>query len=252
MSKLVIKNTQPTSAQKQLLNAMAEIFDGKNIRYAVKGNDVMFVCKDVVEAAGGTWNATNFKTVVGEGCYTVVPLEISGISQDITMAHHKTILKWLTVSRLPATDKLADLVWDIVDKAFRGETINAIVEPNKIETKWKESIKMVHDGNKWGGRFIKFLSECGLDRDKYFDVVTKFFDDCKGDYAFKKEVIHKMRANFQTYKRDTLTNCKPRDASLLNVILLEVDREIESIWGRYEAHSRGQTMRHINKHKEIG
>lgn len=47
MSKIVIKNTQPTSEQQLLLNAMAEIFDGRNLRYAVKGNDVMFVCKDV-------------------------------------------------------------------------------------------------------------------------------------------------------------------------------------------------------------
>ena len=73
MGKLVIKNTQPTSAQQQLLNAMASIFDGKNIRYAVKGNDVMFVCKDVVEAAGGTWNASNFVRDTGEGCSTRVP-----------------------------------------------------------------------------------------------------------------------------------------------------------------------------------
>ena len=210
----------------------------------------MFVCKDVVEAAGGTWNASNFVRDTGEGNSSRVPLEINGISQDITMAHHKTILKWLTISRLPATDKLADLVWDIVDKVFKGETINAVVDPKKIGPKWTETIKMVQDGNKWGGRFIKLLSECGIDRDKYFDVVAKFFDDCKGDYAFKKEVIHKMRANFQTYKRDTLSNCKSRDSSILNVVLLEVEREIESIWGRYEAHSRGQTMRHINKNKE--
>ena len=87
MSKLVIKNTQPTSAQQQLLNAMASIFDGKNIRYAVKGNDVMFVCKDVVEAAGGTWNITNFKTVVGEGGYSIVPLEINGILQNNLDTH---------------------------------------------------------------------------------------------------------------------------------------------------------------------
>ena len=38
----------------------------------------MFVCEDVVEAAGGTWNASNFVRDTGEGCSTRVPLEING------------------------------------------------------------------------------------------------------------------------------------------------------------------------------
>ena len=36
-----------------------------------------------------------------------------------------------------------------------------------------------------------------------------------------------------------------------NISLLDVDRELENMWARFEAHARGQTMRRINENKEI-
>lgn len=112
-----IKNTK-TSEQMQMINALAEMFEGKNIRYFIKeNNEIWFVCKDVVEAVGGKWDNTNFKKVVGKGAYIITPLEINGISQNIMISPHKTIIKWLAVSRLPKAEPFSDLVWNILDDA---------------------------------------------------------------------------------------------------------------------------------------
>lgn len=67
------------------------------------------------------------KTVVGEGNYTVSPLEINGISQNVLTCTAKIAVKWLTLSRLPASEPLAEKVWDIVGRVIDGEQVNAPV-----------------------------------------------------------------------------------------------------------------------------
>lgn len=245
-------NTKP-SEQMQMINALVEMFSGKNLRYFIKeNNEIWFVCKDVVEAVGGKWHIQNFQKVVGEGAYTICPLEINGISQNIMIAPHKTIIKWLTLSRLPKAEPLSDLVWKILDKVFKGEEINKTSaqipseSDKKLIKSWNETIQMVNENRKWGCRFINFLSACDIDRDRYTRLLNNFFDSFHGDYDFKKDIIHKMRKNFQSYKKDALVNCKSKDISMMNTILLEVEREIENLWARYEAHSRGQLVRHNN------
>lgn len=245
-----IKNTK-TSEQMQMINALAEMFDGKNIRYFIKeNNELWFVCKDVVEAVGGKWHTPTFTKTVGEGGGVKnTPLEINGISQNVMVAPHKTIIKWLAVSRLPKAEPFSDLVWNILDKVFKGESIN-VSNTKNIDQKaidliksWETAIALANDGKKWGIRFIKFLEECGMDRDRYIRMINNFFSSFHGDYEFKKEIIHKMRRNFQNYKKDALSNCKQKDISIMNVILLDVERELENLWARYEAHSRGQLQR---------
>ena len=72
---ITTKNNTKTSEQMQMINALAEMFDGKNIRYFIKeNNEIWFVCKDVVEAVGGKWDATRFKEIVGEDCTKETPL----------------------------------------------------------------------------------------------------------------------------------------------------------------------------------
>jgi hypothetical protein len=77
MNLIALKQT----AQQQIASALAEIFEGKTFRYWKKGKETWFVAKDIVEAAGGVWHPQNFKTVAGEGAYTICPLEINGILQ---------------------------------------------------------------------------------------------------------------------------------------------------------------------------
>lgn len=249
-TKIVVKNTQnKKSEQMQMISALAELFHGKNIRYFIKeNNELWFVCKDVVEAVGGKWHATRFKEIVGEDCTKETPLEINGISQNITVAPHKTILKWLTLSRLPKSEPLSELVWNILDKVFKGESVNTSnkqIDKKDIDLikSWETAIALANDGKKWGVRFMKFLEECGMDRDRYVRMINNFFAEFHGDYEFKKDIIHKMRRNFQNYKKSALANCKSKDISMMNVILLDVERELENIWARYEAHSRGQLIR---------
>ena len=240
---------QNHTAQHQIARALAEMFEGKTFRYLRKGRETWFVAKDMVEAAGGAWHAPNFKSTVGEGGYTITPLEINGISQNVMISPHKSIIKWLAVSRLPKAEQFSDLVWNILDKVFKGESINVSntknIDQKAIELikSWETAIALANDGKKWGVRFIKFLEECGMDRDRYIRMINNFFSSFHGDYEFKKEIIHKMRRNFQNYKKDALTNCKYKDISMMNVILLDVERELENLWARYEAHSRGQLQR---------
>ena len=245
----LITNSGALSGQSQMINAMVEMFAGSNLRYFVKENhEIWFVAKDVVEAVGGKWHVPTFVKVVGEGGVSNTPLPINGIVQDITVAPHKTILKWLTLSRLPKAEKLAEVIWDILDRVFRGEEVNQKTSktPDLLKV-WNETIKMVTDGQKWGHRFIKFCEECGMDRDRYSRMIYAFFDSFHGDYAMKKDIIHKMRANFQTYKDQKMQSVKSRDQILMGTILLEVEREIETMWAQYEARSRAQLNRHKKK-----
>lgn len=116
---------QKTSEQFQLASALAEIFEGKNIRFWLKGEETWFVAKDVVEAAGGIWQSQNFKKALGEGAFITTPLQTEGGVQQITICNQRTALKWLTLSRLPAAAKLADLVWEIMDRVMKGQKVNA-------------------------------------------------------------------------------------------------------------------------------
>lgn len=124
MNEIALNTTM--TAQQQIARALAEVFEGKSFRYWKTGKETIFVAKDLVEAAGGVWSGgTNFKTVVGEGNYTVSPLEINGISQNVLTCTAKIAVKWLTLSRLPASEPLAEKVWDIVGRVIDGEQVNA-------------------------------------------------------------------------------------------------------------------------------
>lgn len=126
MNSIALNTTM--TAQQQIARALAEVFEGKSFRYWKTGKETIFVAKDLVEAAGGVWSGgTNFKTVVGEGSYTVSPLEINGISQNVLTCTAKIAVKWLTLSRLPASESLAEKVWDIVGRVIDGEQVNAPV-----------------------------------------------------------------------------------------------------------------------------
>lgn len=88
-------NTQMT-AQQQIARALAEVFEGKSFRYWKTGKETIFVAKDLVEAAGGVWHPQNFQKVVGGGAYSICPLEINGISQNVLTCTAKEIdmLMW--------------------------------------------------------------------------------------------------------------------------------------------------------------
>lgn len=118
-------STQPT-AQQQIARALAEVFEGKSFRYWKQGKETIFVAKDLVEAAEGSWEGgSNFKRVVGEGRYIVTPLEINGISQKVIACNAKTAVRWLAVARPPRGEELSELVWDIVGRVMDGEQVNA-------------------------------------------------------------------------------------------------------------------------------
>jgi hypothetical protein len=138
------------------------------------------------------------------------------------------------------------------DLITKGEhKVDMKVESLKL--KWDQTILMVYDGKKWGGRFIEFLRECErpkADKDprqRYSDMMNRFFGSFTGKYEFKKDIIHKMRANFQSYKEEFLSRSKSKTILLDNALLIDVERELENIWARYEAHSRGQLIRQANK-----
>lgn len=125
-----------------------------------------------------------------------------------------------------------------------------------LKLKWDQTLVMVKQGKKWGGRFQDFLKECERpveDKDprtRYSDLIADFFGAfVSQSYEFKKDLIHKMRDNFQTYKDDFLSRSKNKALDM--ALIWDVDRELENLWARFEAHSRGQTMRHIKKNKEI-
>lgn len=122
--------------------------------------------------------------------------------------------------------------------------------------KWDQTLLMVKQGKKWGGRFQEFLRECEKPvenkdpRTRYSDLINNFFSAFVSQtYEFKKELIHKMRDNFQTYKDEYLNRSKNKALDM--ALIMDVDRELENMWARFEAHARGQTMRRINENKEV-
>lgn len=130
------------------------------------------------------------------------------------------------------------------------------MKAESLRLKWDQTIVMVKQGKKWGGRFQDFLRECEKPvenkdpRTRYSDLINNFFSAFVSQtYEFKKELIHKMRDNFQTYKDEYLTRSKNKALDM--ALILDVDRELENMWARFEAHARGQTMRRINENKEI-
>ena len=136
-----IATNQNHTAQQELLSALADVFNGKQYRYWKKDDELWFVAKDIVEAAGGTWMPHNFKNSVGEGGYIVIPLEINGISQNVLACTAKIAVKWLTLSRLPASEALADKVWEVMDKVLKGENVN---QP-KIPQTFAEALRLAAD-----------------------------------------------------------------------------------------------------------
>lgn len=131
------------------------------------------------------------------------------------------------------------------------------MQKESLKLKWDQTLVMVKQGQKWGQRFKEFLRECEKPvenkdpRTRYSDLINKFFDAFVSQtYEFKKELIHKMRDNFQTYKDEYLTRSKNKALDM--ALILDVDRELENMWARFEAHARGQTMRRLNENKDIG
>ena len=126
MNSIALNTTM--TAQQQIAKALAEVFEGKSFRYWKTGKETIFVAKDLVEAAEGSWEGgSNFKRVVGEGRYIVTPLEINGISQKVIACNAKTAVRWLAVARPPRGEELSELVWDIVGRVIDGEQVNAPV-----------------------------------------------------------------------------------------------------------------------------
>lgn len=123
MNSIALNTTM--TAQQQIARALAEVFEGKSFRYWKTGKETIFVAKDLVEAAGGKWDNGAFRKAVG--VVTNHPLEINGISQNVLTCTAKIAVKWLTLSRLPAAEPLADKVWDIVGRVIDGEQVNATV-----------------------------------------------------------------------------------------------------------------------------
>lgn len=130
------------------------------------------------------------------------------------------------------------------------------MKAESLRLKWDQTLVMVKQGKKWGGRFQDFLRECerpveNIDpRTRYSNLISNFFSAFVSQtYNFKKDLIHKMRDNFQTYKDEYLARSKNKALDM--ALILDVDRELENMWARFEAHARGQTMRHINKNKDV-
>lgn len=120
-----LATTNNQTAQQQIAKALAEIFEGKSFRYWKQGKETIFVAKDLVEAAGGKWDHTNFGRTVG-GAFIKLPIQDSmGRSQEVITCSAKVAVKWLTLSRLPAAEPLAEKVWDIVGRVMDGEQVNA-------------------------------------------------------------------------------------------------------------------------------
>ena len=59
-------NQENNNEQHQIAKALHEIFDGCDLRYFQRDGVVWFVAKDVVLAAGGKWDNTNFKKMSRE------------------------------------------------------------------------------------------------------------------------------------------------------------------------------------------
>lgn len=126
------------------------------------------------------------------------------------------------------------------------------MKAESLMLRWNQTLVMIKQGKKWGHRFISFLQECEKpdgDRDprtRYSDMMAKLFSHFTGEsYEFKKDIIHKMRDNFQSYKKEYISRASTKSLLLDNVMLLDVERELENMWARYEAQSRAQTLRHI-------
>ena len=130
------------------------------------------------------------------------------------------------------------------------------MQKESLKLKWDQTLVMVKQGKKWGGRFQDFLKECEKPvenkdpRTRYSDLISNFFGAfVSQSYEFKKDLIHKMRDNFQTYKDEFLVRSKNKALDM--ALILDVDRELENTWARFEAHARGQTMRRLNENKEM-
>ena len=126
------------------------------------------------------------------------------------------------------------------------------MQRESLRLKWDQTLLMIKNGQKWGQRFQDFLRECEKpdgDRDprtRYSDMIAKLFSYFGGEsYEFRKDVIHKMRANFHVYKAEYTVRTKSKNKFLDMVMLMDVERELENLWARYEASSRAQTLRHI-------
>ena len=128
------------------------------------------------------------------------------------------------------------------------------MQQESLKLRWNKTLMMVKQGQKWGHRFITFLQECEKPdgsrdpRIRYSDMINRLFSHFTGEsYEFKKDVIHKMRDNFQTYKKEYMSRETNKGNILANVMLIDVERELENMWARYEASSRAQTMRRIKE-----
>ena len=126
MNSIALNTTM--TAQQQIARALAEVFEGKSFRYWKTGKETIFVAKDLVEAAGGVWDKGAFRKAVGDGVVTNHPIQDSlGRTQEALTCTAKIAVKWLTLSRLPASEPLAEKVWDIVGRVIDGEQVNAPV-----------------------------------------------------------------------------------------------------------------------------
>lgn len=133
----------------------------------------------------------------------------------------------------------------------RGEA-KVDMKRESLRLKWDQTLVMIKQGKKWGHRFIDFCVECEKPdgerdpRTRYSDMLYKLFSHFSGEsYEFRKDLIHKMRDNFQTYKKEYIARSSNRSVLLDNIMLLDVERELENMWARYEASSRAQTLRHL-------
>ena len=127
MNEVTLQHT----AQQQIHKLLEELFDGKNVRFFPKERDTWFVAKDVVEAAGATWDAGNFRKLLGEGgLYLKQPLEINGISQVVIVCSTLGALKWIAKAEPPKGDALSAKLWEIVGRVTKGEQVNAPAKPS--------------------------------------------------------------------------------------------------------------------------
>lgn len=133
-------------------------------------------------------------------------------------------------------------------------TAQVNMQEESLKLKWDQTLVMVKQGKKWGSRFQDFLKECERPvenkdpRARYSDLISKFFGAFGSQsYEFKKELIHKMRLNFQTYKDEFLMRSKNKALDM--ALIMDVDRELENMWARFEAHARAQTMRRVRENK---
>lgn len=114
------------TGQTRIAQALSKVFEGKNVRYFKQDKDIMFVCKDVVEAVGGVWNPRNFNELIStqRGGVLTLPVETDGGTQNTKCASHRVIIHYLIRSNLEQAKEFSEVVMDIVEEITYGKEVN--------------------------------------------------------------------------------------------------------------------------------